>query len=490
MQRARKMSSSPTDSDQVYIKAACVVVAIACDLTSVLHRDFNHYYGLVNIDNPLSHYNAEQAESINSKCSLFYDHMRLFSSANLPLTKSMIIQALRGSGKTQIRQCIIARLPQNNHILIKIYGVDINNYLSNFVNNIDITSEPPYEKIRKYWTKEHFLQIILTEMASHFINEKYFLILKEKQHIIPLQTRKEVASLLSFYSTKDSNTLCTMVNLLLYELTECLVMDCNIPCDNRQLTNGDPEMFTALAERHRKIKVKRHTTTTDASLRLLLAIHTKTKYSPLPSLDRSYRDQLASLINFLNTLHITTTVIVDSLDESAFFFDKADTNLSTLQTFVDSVTNDEIVYLALGNWAESMEISNSFSLYILIPKTSATPMKISWTRQDKIPVIDLKWDELQLINYADYVFDYLRTKSQKQCKTLPDICSLLGGQKLCIDSIRQLRHPRDFHIFFNILTRHLSTVCIHRNPPFNATEEDLRVVLAETKQRVLKENPV
>ncbi len=49
-------------------------------------------------------------------------------------------------------------------------------------------------------------------------------------------------------------------------------------------------------------------------------MYTKTKSSPLPDLDNSYHDQLTMLINFLSTLHITTTVIVDSLDEIAFFF--------------------------------------------------------------------------------------------------------------------------------------------------------------------------
>jgi hypothetical protein len=152
----------------------------SCDLTRVSHRDFDHYYGLINLDNPLSNFNAEQGASINSKCHLFYDHMRLFPIGNQPLSKSMIIQALRGSGKTQMRQCIINRISRNNRILINIYGADINNYLENFVTNIDIVPESPHEKISKYWTKEHFLQVILTEIASRFTNETFISILKKQ----------------------------------------------------------------------------------------------------------------------------------------------------------------------------------------------------------------------------------------------------------------------------------------------------------------------
>ncbi len=83
-------------------------------------------------------------------------------------------------------------------------------------------------------------------------------------------------------------------------------------------------MFLALAERHREIKVKRQTLATDACLRLLVSIYKKTRSSPFHWLHRSYRDQVATLINFLSTLEITTSIIVDSLDESAFFFNKND----------------------------------------------------------------------------------------------------------------------------------------------------------------------
>ncbi|CAF3901904.1 unnamed protein product [Rotaria sordida] len=458
-----------------------------CNLTSVSNRNFNYYYGLVNVDNPLSYYSAEQPDSINSKCRLFYDSMHLFPSGDRSLSKSMIVQALRGSGKTHMRQCIIARLPPTNQILIKIYGVDINNYLENFVQAIDFTSEPSYEKIRKYWTKEHFLQVILTEIVTRFVNEKYLEILKQRQNFITLQTRKEIAVLLSFYYTKDPGTLCKMINLLLHEITECSILDCSMPCENPKFNNGDQEMFIELTQRHNKIKVKRYTTAVDSSLKVLLAMYTKTKYSPLSTLDRSYRDQLASLINFLSTLHIATTVIVDSLDESIFFFNQVDTNLRTLQTFIDSITNDDILHLALGNWGESNEMKNSFAFYIFIPKKPNVLMNISWNRQDKIPIIDLKWDELRLINYVDYIFDYLRSKTHHQCKSLPDICSLLGGRKLCIHTIKQFRHPRDFHIFFGALIQHMNIVCRQRDSPFIAIEEDLKIALAETKLRILEE---
>ncbi|CAF1247914.1 unnamed protein product [Rotaria sp. Silwood1] len=424
---------------------------------------------------------------MNSECRLYYDFMHLFPFGNLPLSKSMIVQALRGAGKTQIRQCIIAKLPRNNQILIRIYGVDINTYLDNFVENVDISSDHPYDKIRKYWTKEYFLQVILTEIATRFVNEETLTILEEKKSLTTLQIRKEVAILLSYYYTKDSGILCKIVNKLLHEITNCGFTCRQLNCNDFQFTQRDQELFISLTQKHRKIKVKLHNQAVDGCLRLLVAMHKRTEYSPLVILERSYREQLTLLINFLSALDFTTTVIVDSLDESKFFFNQADSSLSTLQTFVDSITNDEILNLALGNWGEGNGQKNTFRFYVFIPKKSNFSLNISWSRPDKIPIINVKWDELQLINYADYIFDYLRTQAKGQCKSLPDVCSLLGGKDLCITTMKELRHPRDFHIFFDVLSQQMNRVCTQRDSPFNATSDDLKIALKETASRVLRE---
>lgn len=491
------MSSGLLDSKLILITIACVVAIIGyvlvpakrpeCNLSTVSNRDFARYYGIGHVDNPLAYLNAEHAGSINNKCYLFYDHMHMFSNGDASLSKSIIVLALRGAGKTQMRQCLINRLSQHNRIVLNIFGTTINNYLHNFVTNIDIVSDLPHEKLRKYWKQEHFLQVILAETAAHFINEKYIPILKAKRNTIPFQKRLEMAVLLSFYSTQDSVALCTMVNILIHEFTECSFLDCRIRCTELQFDRNDEEIFSALAEKHRKIKAKRQTPATDACLRVLAAIHKKTGSTLLNLLDSSYRDQVAVLINFLSTLEIGTAFVVDSLDESAFFFNKADSELQALQAFVESVTNDELLHLAVGNWGENTKMENSFVLYIFIPKIPDKPITISWTRPDKIQIIDVNWDGLQLINYADYILDYLRSRSVRPCEPLPDICALLGERELCVKTMKQLRHPRDFHIFFQVFTAHMSSVCTHRIPPYNATAEDLKVILAETKKRVLTE---
>ncbi|CAF3978754.1 unnamed protein product [Rotaria sordida] len=275
--------------------------------------------------------------------------MHLFPSGKLLLSKSMIVQALRGAENTQMRQCIIARFPQNNKILLTIYGANINNYLDNFVENFDILDHF-YDKIRKYWTKEHFLQVILTEIARHFINENNLKIFEEKKSSTILQTRKEVAVLLSFYYIGDPIILCKIVNQLLHEITNCGLTCWKFNCNDFQSSSNNQELLLALTEKYRKIKVKRHTQSVDDCLRLLVAMHKKIEYSRLTILERSYRDQFSLLINFLSTLNLTATVIVDSLDESKFFFNQTDPSLSTLQKFVESITNDEILNLALGNW--------------------------------------------------------------------------------------------------------------------------------------------
>ncbi|CAF1373536.1 unnamed protein product [Adineta steineri] len=461
----------------------------ACNLTAVAQRDYYKYFGVSGVDNSILYNSAEQPNSFTSECGLFYDSMRLLPSGNLPYIGSRIIQAARGAGKTQIRQCILSRLPRENHILIKIYGMNINNYLDNFVTNTDMTSEPGSDKIRKYWTTEHFLQVILTEIASRFIDEKYFPIIKQNQNQIPLQTRLDVAVLLGFYSPKDHNSLCKVVDLLVPETrAHSFFGGYRELCNGNWWSTQNENMLKSLENKHRKIKVKRETVATDYSLKILATMFDKIKYLPEPLLELSYRDQLGVLINFLSALKISTTVVVDSLDENKFFFNKEDPTLSTLQTFINSVANDDVLQLGLGNWGAGSAMSNICTFHIFVPQKSNVTLNILWSRPDKIPIINLTWNELQLINYADYILDYLRTKSSCGCKSLPDICSLLGGKELCHESMKRLRHPRDFNIFFKALIGRTDTVCTERNPPFHATKEDIDFVFTNIQTELLKED--
>ena len=69
------------------------------------------------------------------------------------------------------------------------------------------------------------------------------------------------------------------------------------------------------------------------------------------------------------------------------------------------MTNDDILHLALDYYGEDIRMTKSFTFYILIPNKSIIPMNISWTCQDKISIIDLKWDEIQLINYFLIIYE-------------------------------------------------------------------------------------
>lgn len=330
--------------------------------------------------------------------------------------------------------------------------------------------------------------MILSEMVLTFVNEKYFALIEQNQNTISLQTRMDIAIFVGFYYAKGTTMSCKMINLLLFDITSCFFRDCQISCESNDAKALDQHLYDVLAEKHREIKVKRQSASgADPAIRLLLRMYAKTNYSPIPQLKRSYRDQIATLINFLTQLKISTTLIMDSLDESSFFFGKNDPTLHTLQVFVDSVTNDDVLHLALGNWGEGAALSNSFSFFILLPEINNIPINISWTRRDKIPVINLQWTTLQLVSYVDHVFDYLRTKTHNQCKLLPNISSLLGGQKACMNTMKELRHPRDFHIFFDTLVQYMKSVCTQRDPPFIATKEDLEYVLSQTKLNILNE---
>jgi hypothetical protein len=73
------------------------------------------------------------------------------------------------------------------------------------------------------------------------------------------------------------------------------------------------------------------------------------------------------------------------------------------------------------------------------------------------------------------------------CPTLPEIYSLLDEQTSCVQIFKQLRKPRDFHIFCDYLIRHMNGVSSQLRLPFLATKEDLKTVLEDTKRQVLPE---
>ncbi|CAF1234850.1 unnamed protein product [Adineta ricciae] len=326
-------------------------------------------------------------------------------------------------------------------------------------------------------------------MSALLVDEKYFPIVKQNIHQLTLQIRKDIAALLGFSSTKNSQTLCNMVELLLPETkTSTWFFWSRKLCDDAiSEPILDKEVFDDLTAKHQDIRVKLDRTNTDA-LKVLVAMKVKTGYDLASLLERSYRDQLRILVNFLNMMDIGITVIMDSLDETEIFFDKQDINFSALQTFVNSSVNDEVLQMVLGNWGKGGNKFNKLSFHFFIPEIPRAPFKISWSRQDKIPVTKLEWDELKLINYADYVLDHLRKQAKHQCRPLPDICSLFGDEKLCSKYIRLLRHPRDLNIFFKKLIQRMNTVCTKRNPPFIATEDDLEAVRKIVETEVLKED--
>ncbi|CAF1234869.1 unnamed protein product [Adineta ricciae] len=125
----------------------------ACNLTGVFQRDFNIYYGLMGVSNPLLIRSAEQSNTANSECRVFYDAMNILPPDNTASIESRIILAARGAGKTQIRQCVLSRLPLEKHMLVKIYGVDITTYLDNFIKNTHSNdTKHGFEQIRNLWS--------------------------------------------------------------------------------------------------------------------------------------------------------------------------------------------------------------------------------------------------------------------------------------------------------------------------------------------------
>lgn len=444
----------------------------ACNMKNIQNRNFKVYYGLNHVKKPFGALSAEQ----NINTPLFQQVITENMNA-----ASIILTGEFGSGKTQIRNYRLSQYDKSSTLIIKLFGSKINKYLDVFVKNIK-GDENSAQKLAKHFNKNEFMNIVLSEIVDNILNygiKNY----KKNLNKLNYDERLKIASLIAFYSRNEqpAGTL-TLINELLFEKTGCWL------CSKIDLLKCDREIFSNFKKRH----VMKHEyldfrelldtvlindeDQNDKAAHLLFCIMEKTQISSDFLKENSKYIQITILSKFLKEiLNMKLVIAIDSLDENLYFFEsKGKPYLDTLQTFVDSVINQELLALTLGNKENVL-----FDILIFLPKFDG--IKINWDRRDKIPVIDLKWNSMMLKNYADFVLSHLRnSQSWWCCKVLPTFNELLQNDSELVDeAINSLRHPRDFHIFITFLIKVLNENSISSSTPFIASKAEIESALKQ-----------
>lgn len=414
-----------------------------CDASISINRDFNRYYGIKrNLFGALS---AEQQANVEPFFQpIFTESMK---------APSIIILAGYGAGKTHIRSYRLSKLHPDEHLVVKLYGndPDFNSFLVSYAENVKDLGEENADQdllFASYFNSKDFLNIMISQLVDKTLDEYENLGIDNVLAKMDKKERARIECLLIFYSKKSYKK---------EELTSEITTIQNF--------YGNVRIFD-----QKKIEINTHN---------LAVLAQKLNISPADFLDKTGNpnDVLKTLAEFLRTrLNKRLVFVVDSLDESEFFFGgDAKTNkinstkATALQKFVDAIATTEVLALALGEAKTKI-----FDILIFFPKINEINVN-NWERRDKIPVVSLDWTSQRLSNYADFMLTEMSKQNNSRCKSVPtSLKDLLDGtenEKLALDALRQ---PRDLHRFMSHLIQSMEDSAkdrLHR--PFIATQKDI-----------------
>ena len=437
-----------------------------CDLSKPENRNYKVYYGLENSNIPFGKNSAEQ----NTDAPLFEPIIR----ENIENSPSIIVIGEYGSGKTQIRNYRLAKYDQKKTLVTYLLGNKLDKYLDVYFKSRD--------NLIKNMSSNDILSIIISEIVENILNLDISNQVVESLKLLKYDERVRLAYLIAVYSNLEKkSSLVNLINELLFEKTKCWTCySARFNCNLKKQSEYD----------ELRLSLDRFRTTyedqKDKLAHLLYCMNDEISEMPKNFLSVSQqRHHIRTLSNFLNKVFDKKLVIViDSLDENTNLFNGDTTpNLTNLQAVANSVLNSDVLTLALGNREDIV-----FDILVFMPLVKN--LKINWAKKDKIPVIELKWSAKMLENYADFVFDNLKKQQKNECKTLPTFKGLLGDNDALVKYVfDNLKNPREFHLFMNLLLNKLNEKSsIKGVVPFKASKEDVENVMEQAKNDMYKRN--
>lgn len=375
---------------------------------------------------------------------------------------SIIILAGYGAGKTHIRSYRLSKLDPDEHLVVKLYGndPDFNSFLVSYAENVKKLGEESADQdlvFASYFNSRDFLNIMISQLVDKTLDDYQKLGIDDVLADMNTKERARIECLLNFYSKKSEKK-----DKIKSELST-----------DREITTiqnfyGNVRIFNK-----KQIEVNTHN---------LAVLAQKLNVSPVDFLDKTENpnDVLKTLAEFLRTrLNKRLVFVVDSLDESEFFFGgDAKTNkinntkATALQKFVDAIAATEVLAMALGEAKTKI-----FDILIFFPKINEINVN-NWERRDKIPVVSLEWTSQRLSNYADFMLAEMSKQKGPRCTSVPtslkDLLDGLENEKLALKGLRQ---PRDLHRFMSHLILSMEDRARILNRPFIATQKDINDAL-------------
>lgn len=376
---------------------------------------------------------------------------------------SIILLAIFGAGKTHIRNYRLAQLTADTHIVVNLTGNDafFNGYLQSYLENVKKQADENIDEDRlfsDYFNSKDFLNIMITELVAriqHEFDKSHPFWFDWNLELKEVQEKFRIECLLNFYSKKS-------------EQKNQVIKDVSVDKEITPIQNlyGNVRIFN-------KEQIEVNTIN-------LARLARKRNLSPVDFLRQTDKPDLVlnQLAEFLR-IHLKKRIVfvVDSLDESKFFFGSNDakenkTKTKALQAFVDAIATTEVLAMALGQ-------NQIFDIMIFLPHVDGIKVD-KWTRTDKIPVVNLTWELNMLSNYADFMLSEMSKQDALRCKPIPtSFEELLGGAENEQLALEGLRQPRDLHRFMHKLMNIMNANAKQKQVPFIATEKEIRLAKSQ-----------
>jgi hypothetical protein len=294
-----------------------------CDLSNPNNCIFKTYYGLENSFIPFGKYSAES----NTNSPLFTPILK--ENIDSP---SIIVIGEFGAGKTHIRNYRVKKYDKQKTEIIELLSKKADKYLEIFINN---------GKSIKNIKTDDFINMIMSEIVDHILSYKIDVYKFKLKNIIKDDRIKLISLVLLYSNCQKFEALTSFINEALFEDTQllmCSYVDFNCKIENlkeyRQLRgilannyiyNDDQRDLIA----HNLYCAKKRTKN---QLSFLDDVNKKTQIKFLSNFFKKFFDKKLVLV-------------VDSLDESMYLFEKAiNPNLDKLQAVVDSILHEETTF--------------------------------------------------------------------------------------------------------------------------------------------------
>ncbi|CAF0899339.1 unnamed protein product [Adineta steineri] len=435
-----------------------------CDMKMAENRDFNKYYGILNMRNHFITPNADDcASTILFKPALPQTILKPDYSAS-----SFLTLAPYGTGKTLLRCEYYKSIRSDTYFKVLILNKEIDEYLQRFIEEKAMSGTDCDKKscIMK-WSSDEFGQLLLSLLVTQFVNTF------ETESVdlldISLAEKMELITIMCYYYNEGSvSKLEKLVSSLLKKTGSSMyrASKAEIQIKERHLYRNKP-LLTHFLTDLKKLSALRQD---QEKLHLLLAIiegerfQTKALQTTLSS---NVLNDLRHFALFMkNHIKKTAVFIIDGIDDSRFFFNENNVNKQSLELFCRSSIAQEILLAAAPQ---------NFYLSIFYPKIDGINIQDANSRSSNFPIHTINWDTKLIIDYADYILQEMnKNASPSRCKSFTNFKTLVNySNTRNAEIINQITTPRALHYFMQHLITEMNQRTDDGSAPFIASFENI-----------------